>query len=246
MPVIARSAFLALIAALLAALLAALAAVAPVRAGQPVVIELFTSQGCSSCPPADRLLAGLAEREDVIALSLHVDYWDYLGWRDTFADPKFTERQHAYRDAWSKNVVYTPQMVVQGIRDVAATDAEAVAAAIGRAQGSAPVLEVSVRLQDGMLKCRIAPGPEPVTGTVWIAKYALRRSVEIARGENAGRAMTYHNVVTSLMRMGTWSGSEAEEVEMPHPDPGEGVAVWIQDGSGGPILAAAKVENPAK
>jgi hypothetical protein len=238
MPVIARSAFLALVAALLLG--------APGRAEQPVVVELFTSQGCSSCPPADRLLAMLAEREDVIALSLHVDYWDYLGWQDTFADPKFTERQQGYRDAWSKNVVYTPQMVVQGARDVPATDAKAVAAAIASAQDGAPVIDVSVEPEDGMLKCRIAPGPEPVTGTVWMAKYSLGETVEIARGENAGRTMTYHNVVTSLMRMGKWSGSEAEDVEMPHPDPGEGVAVWIQKGRAGPILAAAKVENPEK
>ena len=238
MLVAVRSAFLAI--------LAALALAAPVRAEQPVVVELFTSQGCSSCPPADRLLAQLAEREDVIALSLHVDYWDYLGWQDTFADPKFTERQHAYRDAWSKNVVYTPQMVVQGAHDVPAADAKAVAAAIARAQDPAPVIDVSVELEDGMLKCRIAPGPEPVTGTVWMAKYSLEKTVEIARGENAGQTMTYHNIVTSLMRMGKWSGSETEEVEMPHPDPGEGVAVWIQKGKAGPILAAAKVENPAK
>ena len=209
-----------------------------------MVVELFTSQGCSSCPPADRLLAQLAEREDVIALSLHVDYWDYLGWQDTFADPKFTERQHAYRDAWSKNVVYTPQMVVNGARDVPATDGRAVTAAIAEARSPAPLLEVSIEPEGGMLKCRIAPGPEPVTGTVWIAKYKMSATVQIARGENAGRTMTYHNVVTSLMRMGQWQGSEAEEVEMPHPEPGEGVAVWIQDGPAGPILAAAKVENP--
>lgn len=228
------------------ALVAALAVIAPVRAGQPVVVELFTSQGCSSCPPADQLLARLAEREDVIALALHVDYWDYLGWQDTFAEPKFTARQQAYRDAWSNNVVFTPQMVVQGRRDVPATDAKAVAAEIARARSPDPVIDVSIEAEGGMLKCRIAPGPEPVTGTVWMAKYDLSETVEITRGENAGRTMTYHNVVTSLMRMGEWSGSGAEEVEMPHPDPGEGVAVWIQKGRAGPILAAAKVEKPAE
>lgn len=230
----------------LLAVLAALALALPARADGPVLVELYTSQGCNACPPADSLLAGLAERDDVVALSLHVDYWDYLGWRDTFAQPQFAERQYAYRDAWGKNVVYTPQMVVHGSNDVPAGDKRAVAAAIDRALVTEPLIEVSIEPVDGMLKCLIAPGPKPVSGTVWIAKYTLSATVEITRGENAGRRMTYRNVVTNLMRMGIWSGSETEEVEMPHPDPGEGVAVWIQDGPAGPIHAAAKVENPTK
>lgn len=227
-------------------LFAALAAALPASAGGPAVVELFTSQGCSTCPPADRLLARLAERDDVVALSLHVDYWDYLGWRDTFARPEFGERQRGYRDAWGKSVVYTPQMVVHGRHDVPAADAAAVSAAIDRAVAPARLIQVSIHSDGGMLKCLIEPGPEPVTGTVWIAKYTLSETVEIARGENAGRTVTYRNVVSSLMRMGTWSGGQAEEVEMPHPEPGEGVAVWIQDGASGPIHAAAKIENPAR
>jgi hypothetical protein len=95
-----------------------------------------------------------------------------------------------------------------------------------------------------MLKCRIEPGPKPVTGTIWIAKYLKSAAVEISRGENAGRNITYTNVVTSLNRIGAWAGSEPEEVAMPQPEPGEGVAIWVQDGEGGPILAAAKIENP--
>lgn len=235
------------------ALVALVALVAPLALGQParadaplVVVELYTSQGCNACPPADTLLAELAGRDDVVALSLHVNYWDYLGWRDTFARHEFTERQYAYRDAWGKTVVYTPQLVVQGAGDVPATEPRAVMAAIGRARSAEAPIEVSVVPQGGMLKCRIVPRDAQVTGTVWIAKYRLSATVEIARGENAGRTLTYRNVVTSLMRMGTWSGAEAEEVDLPHPDPGEGVAVWIQDGPAGPILAAAKVENPAR
>lgn len=230
------------------AALAALAVVlsAPAGAGGPAVVELFTSQGCSTCPPADRLLARLAERDDVVALSLHVDYWDYLGWRDTFARPEFGERQRGYRDAWGKSVIYTPQMVVQGRHDVPAADEAAVSVAIDRALAPVRLIEVSIRAEDGMLKCLIEPGPEPVTGTVWIAKYTLSETVEITRGENAGRTMTYRNVVNSLMRMGTWSGGRTEEVEMPHPEPGEGVAIWIQDDASGPIHAAAKIENPAR
>jgi hypothetical protein len=233
-----RSACLALVVALAAAL--------PALAGGAAVVELFTSQGCSTCPPADRLLARLAERDDVVALSLHVDYWDYLGWRDTFARPEFGERQRGYRDAWGKNVIYTPQMVVHGRHDVPAADDAAVSASIDRVLAPVPLIAVSIRSDGGMLKCLIEPGLRPVTGTVWIAKYTLSQTVEITRGENAGRTMTYRNVVSSLMRMGTWSGGQAEEVEMPHPEPGEGVAVWIQDGASGPIHAAAKIENPAR
>jgi hypothetical protein len=209
-----------------------------------VVVELFTSQGCNTCPPADAVLAELSGRDDLIALSLHVDYWDYLGWRDTFAQRRFTQRQVAYRDAWQKSVVYTPQMVIHGRRDVAATRTGEIDAAIDAARsGDAPV-SLAILDQGGMLKCRIEPGPEPVTGTVWIAKYSLRTTVDIGRGENAGRTLTYANVVRSLNRIGDWSGAEPEEVAMPQPDPGEGVAVWIQAGESGPIFAAAKIENP--
>jgi hypothetical protein len=212
--------------------------------GNVVVVELFTSQGCSSCPPADEALAAISDREDVIALSLHVDYWDYIGWRDTFAQRQFGQRQVAYRDNWHKSVVYTPQMVVQGRADLAGSRPRNLSAAIATAQETDPPIMVTVERQGGMLKCRIEPGPAPVVGTVWIAKYTKSATVEIRRGENAGRSITYANVVTSLNRIGSWAGSEPEEVAMPQPEPGEGVAIWIQDGEGGPILAAAKIENP--
>jgi len=141
-------------------------------------------------------------------------------------------------------VVYTPQVVVQGSRDVRATT-DALKGAVLAAQAQEPRIRVSIERAGGMVKCRIDPGPEPVTGTVWIAKYALSETVEIERGENAGRKLTYVNVVSSLMRIGDWAGSEPEEVAMPQPEPGEGVAIWIQDGAAGPILAAAKIENRA-
>ena len=217
----------------------------PSRAGDaPVVVELFTSQGCRACPPADATLGLLARRDDIIALSLHVDYWDYLGWRDTFAHPAFSERQFAYRDNWGESVVYTPQLIVHGRRDVRADDMQAITAAIANLGDDEAPITVRIERRDGMLKCRIEPRAENVTGTVWIAKYLLRTSVEIPRGENAGRTITYYNVVISLDRIGAWSGTEPEEVTMPQPAPGEGVAVWIQEGRAGPILAAAKIENP--
>lgn len=233
--------------AILAALgLASLVLSAPVAQaeGSVVVVELYTSQGCDACPPADEVLAQLTGRDDVIALSLHVDYWDYLGWRDTFAQRQFSRRQYAYRDAWRKNVVYTPQMVVQGRDDVMGSRSDALAAAIAAAQQVEPPIKVTIERQGGMLKCRIEPGPERVVGIVWIAKYTLSATVEISRGENAGRTITYMNVVNSLNRIGSWAGIEPEEVAMPQPEPGEGVAIWIQAGEAGPILAAAKIENP--
>jgi len=235
--------------AILAALgLASLALSAPVAQAQAegsvVVVELYTSQGCSSCPPADEVLAQLSGRDDVIALSLHVDYWDYLGWRDTFAQRQFSQRQYAYRDAWRKSVVYTPQMVVQGQGGIMGSRADELAAAIAAARQVEPPIKVTIERQDGMLKCRIEPGAARVAGIVWIAKYTLSATVEIDRGENAGRTITYYNVVNSLNRIGSWAGIEPEEVAMPQPEPGEGVAIWIQAGEAGPILAAAKIENP--
>jgi hypothetical protein len=212
--------------------------------GNVVVVELFTSQGCSSCPPADEALARISERDDVVALSLHVDYWDYIGWRDTFAQRQFGQRQAAYRDTWHKNVVYTPQLVVHGRGDLAGSRPGDLPAAIATAQESDPPVEVTIERQGGMLKCWIEPRSKPVAGTIWIAKYTMSSMVEITRGENAGRSITYSNVVTSLNRIGSWVGNEIEDVAMPQPEPGEGVAIWVQSGDNGPILAAAKIENP--
>jgi hypothetical protein len=225
----------------LAAALAAGLAAAPARAGDPVVVELFTSQGCSSCPPADEILADLAEREDVIALSLHVDYWDYLGWRDTFARREFTLRQYSYRDAWNERVVYTPQIVVQGAESVPAADEAAVGAAIGRAQAMAVPGGLVLGEAGGMLRLGRSGsfGPEAV---LWIATYDLASDVSIARGENAGRMFTYRNVVTGLERLGPVA-EVPEGHALPLPDPGEGVAVWVQEGPGGRILAAASRET---
>ena len=233
----------AVLAAVLAAQFAAVLAVPAQAGGRTVVIELFTSQGCSSCPPADEALARLAGRDDVIPLSLHVDYWDYLGWRDTFAQRQFGHRQQAYRDALGERVVFTPQLVVHGGASVRVSGLEAAIAQAG--SGPAPVT-MSIEPHEGMLICRIDPVAGPVSGTIWIAKYSLSETVEIARGENAGRSAIYRNVVTMLSRFGDWSGDEHDEYPVPQPEPGEGVAVWLQEGEAGPILAATRVENPAR
>lgn len=208
------------------------------------MVELFTSQGCNACPPADRLLGKLADREDVVALSFHVDYWDYLGWRDTFASPMHTERQRRYREAWDERVIYTPQAVVQGQIVVPATDLKALETAIERAADFGTEHTIHIDGREGMLEAVLSPMEMERPCTIWIAKYSVSETVAVGRGENAGKELTYHNVVTSLDRIGDWDGEDAETVVLPQPEKGEGVAVWLQMGPGGPVLAAASHARP--
>ncbi|MEM1382479.1 MAG: DUF1223 domain-containing protein [Pseudomonadota bacterium] len=208
----------------------------------PVIVELFTSQGCSSCPPADAYLAELAGRGDVIALSLHVDYWDYLGWRDTFAQRAFTERQYEYRDAWSARVVYTPQLVVQGRRIDPGSQIRQVEDALSRIPR--PETGIAVLESDGGLRADLNPGIV-AAGQVWIARYRQEETVKINRGENAGEAITYHNIVTEIMPYGTWDGTSVRSIDLPIPTQGEGVVIWVQAPGNGPILNAAGYEPDA-
>lgn len=205
------------------------------------MVELFTSQGCSSCPPADAALAELTGRDDVVALAFHVDYWDYLGWKDEFADPRYTERQVSYRDAWNERVIYTPQVIVQGAETVRAISRKKLANAIRRLGVDNGGLRIE--RTEGGLEALLAPVRIDRPCTIWVARYKLQETVDIHRGENAGKRITYHNVVTALDRLGDWSGTEGRSMMVPQPEPGEGIAVWLQDGLGGPILAAADWEH---
>lgn len=215
---------------------------APARAGGPsVLVELYTSQGCSACPPADRLLAELAEREGVVALSLHVDYWDYLGWRDSFAQKRFTKRQYAYRDRMGLRMVYTPQMIVHGSAELQGTQPERVAALIAAARREGAGARVSIAPHEGMLVARLEPAGGK-GGVVWVAGYHDRGEVSIESGENAGRDFTYRNVVHSLTRLGHWDGTAPREIELPAPAPGGGVALWVQGEDLGPVRAVARYE----
>ncbi len=216
---------------------------APAQADDNVVlVELFTSQGCSSCPPADKNLAALAERDDVIALSLHVTYWDYLGWRDTFGRDEHTRRQVAYRDVMGARVIYTPQVIVHGVTDVPGHRGKAIDAAIAKARETEPRAKLEILSEGGMIKAVLAAAEVPERCTVWIASYNKVEAVQIERGENAGRKITYHNVVTKLMRVGSWDGT-AQQVALPDPGAGEGVAVWLQDDRTGRVLTARFVEK---
>lgn len=208
-----------------------------------VLVELFTSQGCSSCPPADENLAGLTGMAGVLPLSLHVDYWDYLGWRDTFAQRKHSERQFAYRDLMGARVVYTPQMIVHGTRDIPGYRPKEVRAAIAAVTDGARGASIRITDQDGMLKARLAGSNDQNKATIYMATYTGEATVAIARGENAGRNITYHNVVKELMSVGPWQGGPEREIALPRPDTGEGIAVWIQDRATGRILAASYFEG---
>ena len=214
-------------------------------AAQPVVVELYTSQGCASCPPADAFLSELAEREDVIALSLHVDYWDYLGWRDIHARKEFTKRQIAYRDAAGERTVYTPQMVIDGVARVVGSRRDEVSEAIRKARAAPPGAEIDLRAVGGMkVAAEITPRGDGADGPclIWLVSYETPPPVEITRGENAGKTIVYSNVVRSWMRMGAWDGVRPVRFEAPIPEGVDGLAVILQDGKVGPIVGAAKIE----
>lgn len=210
---------------------------------QPVVVELYTSQGCSSCPPADALLARLASRADVVALSLHVDYWDYLGWRDSHALPGNAKRQRAYAAAMGKRMVYTPQMVVQGIAAVVGANVEAVAQAIDAApRGDAGVALALTTEGDGLRAAATLMRPQPVVVTAFWFDPPF--SPEITRGENAGDHLRYVNSVTRWRELARLDDG-AREWPLEAPAPGGGVALVAQAPGPGRVLAATQLRAPA-
>jgi hypothetical protein len=208
-----------------------------------VLVELFTSQGCSSCPPADKTLAELADRDDVLALALHVDYWNYLGWTDTFAQEEHTARQAAYRDKLGNRVLFTPQIVVDGTRSVAGFKRAMIKQAIAQAADTPHPASIEIGNDDGMLKARIASDGALGASTIWVAAYDSAATVQIDRGENAGRSFTYRNVVDKLMKVGPWHPDGPESYPLPQPGPGEGIAVWLQEDETGRILATSFFEE---
>jgi hypothetical protein len=215
-------------------------------AGAPVssVVELFTSQGCSSCPPADRLLSSLARAPDVVALSFPIDYWDFIGWHDTFASPAFTARQKAYAAARGNGRIYTPQVVVDGLADFVGSDAAQIEEAIKTNKGRDGALTVPIHLLDaqGSLHIDIGAGSGAPAG-VYVLRVVKSRTVMIGRGENSGHSITYTNVVRAIRKIGEWDGTPRsyDLTELKGDD--EGYVVLLQKGpedSPGAILAAAK------
>ena len=225
----------------------------PALADPPrAVVELFTSQGCSSCPPADALLVEYSRQPDVIALSLPVNYWDYLGWKDTLAHVAFTERQKAYAHGRSDRQVFTPQMIVNGKVSCVGSDRAQIGRSMARASAGSDRLPVRIELAENgpMLTIDVGganpPGHPPATGEVWVLPVVKAREVAIGRGENRGRSVTYANVVRGMTRAGYWSGAPARlEVPLKKARYGEAdsYVVLLQEGDPekpGSILGAAK------
>jgi hypothetical protein len=207
-------------------------------ATRPTVIELFQSQGCSSCPPANAALIELTARDDVLALNFAVDYWDNLGWKDTFASPQFTARQWAYARAMGNGEVYTPQIVVNGRIAGVGADVGEMRALAARADRGAAGPEL--RLEPGAVT--IGAGSAPPQGAdVWLARYDPKVvEVAVRRGENAGRTLAHKDVVRQLVLLGHWSGAAERLALPPASQPGLAEAVLVQAAGAGPILAAAR------
>ena len=230
-------------------------ALAQEAARPKAVVELFTSQGCNSCPPADELLGELAKRGDVVALAYHVDYWDYLGWRDTLASPENTARQQEYARAFGARSVYTPQAVINGRKHVNGAKRGKVEDAI-EAMASADkgmVVDVDISYEDGALVIETGPASDPTRqAQVVLVYFNPATKVEIERGENQGRAFTYRHAVSGFHTAGMWHG-KAARFELPLSEIAKkglgGCAVLVQEmingGLPGPILGAAIIYKPS-
>jgi hypothetical protein len=209
---------------------------------RPVVVELFTSQGCSACIPANALLAELADRKGVLALTFPVDYWDYLGWRDSFAKPQFSDRQRAYQKVLGLRDVYTPQLVVDGAALTGKTTSVEKAPAMIRAAAKTHRPAPAMRISQGRLT--IGSGRWPAGGAeVWLVRYEGQpQETAVKDGENRGVTVVYRNVARDLIRLGSWSGRR-RAYDLPAPS-GEDAdlksAILLQAKTSGRILGALK------
>jgi hypothetical protein len=224
-------------------------AIIPAHAEPRAVVELFTSQGCSSCPPADKIIGELAQDPSVIALSMPIDYWDYLGWKDTLADSRFSARQKAYSQMRGDRDVYTPQVVVNGSVHVIGSDRSKIDGAIGDTKKADGVMSVPVTMTLAGKQITVsvaASGKSPAAqGEIWICSVSKAVPIMIGRGENRGRELTYYNVVRTLLKVGDWNGTSGSWTVPLENISREGVdaaVVFVQDGSRdkpGPMLGAA-------
>ena len=210
------------------------------------VIELFTSQGCPKCPPADRLIADLAKDPDTIAISFAVNYWDYIGWKDTLASPAFTARQHAYAAARGDAMIFTPQAIVDGRSVEPGADRDAILRDMQTPADKRRAVGMSVSETDGTLHVHVGGGPADRPIGVYVLRVARAKTVQIARGENSGQSVTYTNVVRAMHKLGDWTGKpeDFDMIELKGDD--EGYVVLLQAGSAerpSTILAAAKTAD---
>jgi hypothetical protein len=229
---------------------AIIAMIRPAHADPRAVVELFTSQGCSSCPPADKIIGELAKDPSIIALSMPIDYWDYLGWKDTLADSRFSARQKAYSLMRGDRDVYTPQVVVNGSVHVIGSDLAGIEGAIGETKKVDGVMSVPVTmtLSGKQINVSVAAStraPAAMHGEIWIGSVSKAVPISVGRGENRGRELTYYNVVRNLLKVGDWNGSAGSWYVPLENISREGVdaaVVYVQDGNRdkpGPMLGAA-------
>lgn len=211
----------------------------------PVVIELYTSQGCSSCPPADEMLAELATRDDIIAMALHVDYWDYIGWADIFARPEHTNRQQDYARAAGNTTIYTPQFVVGGQDLVIGARGMELADTIqAHRQATLPVAVSLERQASDSLTVAVEMAqadPEGGPYVIQLAQMSAKETVEINRGENAGRQISYSNIVQRLDVLERWDGRAPMTLQVQTADV-DLLAVIVQRGTNGAVVGAAKLQ----
>ena len=203
-----------------------------------VVVELFTSQGCSSCPPANANLAAIAARPDVLALSFGVTYWDYIGWKDTFAKPEFTNRQYAYEQKLHRATAYTPQMVVNGEMDLIGNSADELDRFIGAARNEASTAGPQITLNGDTVTIGAGSAPGDAADVLLVRYDPNVVQVPVARGENTGRTLPHKHVVHELTRLGGWTGA-AVRFDLPAATDGLKTAILVQSAYTGPILAAA-------
>ncbi|MGV8997752.1 MAG: DUF1223 domain-containing protein [Parvibaculaceae bacterium] len=217
---------------------------------RPVVVEYFTSQGCSSCPPADAFLSDdLSKRDDVLPLAFHVDYWDNLGWKDTFSQHGFTERQYAYKHALSskgesagRTGVYTPQMIVEGRFATVGSQRDTVDSYIKTARSTLANVTISITHDGDKSRLTIAADAgAAIPATLLLVNYQKTAMVDVKRGENAGHTITYANIVNSIEPIAHWNGKEVS-VSLPEPTKNGTYVALLQADKTGPILGALRIE----
>ena len=233
--------------AIILAFLAGIVGAVPVRAAEAplVVVELYTSQGCSSCPPADSYLGELARRPDVLALAFHVDYWNYIGWTDPFASKLASQRQRDYAKHLNLRYVYTPQMVINGATEGVGSEHSTIGMLIkAAAEDKAPRQLVTLKRDpDGKIAVHIDAGQTKEPATVWLVGYDSEHTTQVLRGENGGQTLRDYQVVRNCESIGTWHGEAMDIAVDPNKGGGtDGIAVLLQLGGAGRIIGAAQLK----
>jgi hypothetical protein len=213
---------------------------------QPVVVELFTSQGCSACPPADALLGRMSQDPSIVSISWHVDYWNDLGWKDTLSQADFTNRQKAYREALDVRFVYTPQIVINGSHETVGSKEHKVEALINKSRQPGLAVPLTYKARGGGVEVHIGAGAPKGPATIWLVSTKSSEDVDIGGGENSGRMLTYTNVAKGLRKLGAYTG-QPQTVMIPAGDMtrngADGVALLVQEGDTGPIIGALAIDS---